>query len=117
MNISAFTIYLWQLADKLIKASEALCFLTIIITASTFIAWLVTMENGEEPFKKATRNLLKAIGVFFTALTITTLIPDSKTIAMMLIVPEIAQSKVIQQDVPELYNMAIEALKSTMQTK
>ena len=43
-----------------------------------------------------------------------TLIPTSNTIAMMVVIPEIAKSKVIQTDLPDLYNAAVSALKAAI---
>ena len=49
--------------------------------------------------------------VFFFA---NTFVPSSKTIAMMVIIPEIAHSKVVQQDLPDIYNAAVKALKDQL---
>lgn len=46
-----------------------------------------------------------------------TLTPNTKTLAAMYVVPSIVNSKAIQQDVPEIYNLAIEKLKETINTK
>ena len=39
------------------------------------------------------------------------LLPSSKTIAMMYVIPKMADSEVIKKDVPEMYEMAKEALR------
>lgn len=40
-----------------------------------------------------------------------TFTPSSKTIAMMYVIPKLADSEVIKKDVPEMYEMAKEALR------
>lgn len=42
---------------------------------------------------------------------IRTITPSSDTIAMMVVIPQITQSSVVQKDIPELYRSAVEALK------
>lgn len=51
-------------------------------------------------------------GVFFGLLTALT--PTTGTLAGMYLVPRISESKAIQQDLPEIYEMAIERLKSEL---
>lgn len=41
-------------------------------------------------------------------------IPSKNAVAMMYVIPAIAKSKVVQEDIPEIYNAAIEALKNNL---
>ncbi len=45
---------------------------------------------------------------------VTLALPSSRTIALMYVLPRVADSEVIQRDVPELYRMAVDALKSQL---
>ena len=45
------------------------------------------------------------------------LTPSSKTIAMMVVIPKIVDSKVVQQDLPEIYDLALKALKEQLTPK
>jgi hypothetical protein len=65
-------------------------------------------EHGKANRAKAKRVFL--LFLVFALLRIAT--PSSNTVAMMVVIPKIAQSQVIQQDVPDLYNAAVSALKS-----
>lgn len=52
--------------------------------------------------------------VSFLLIVLANLVPTSKTVAMMVIIPEIAHSKVVQQDLPDIYNAAVKALKDQL---
>jgi len=103
--MTPFTIYLWQLADNL------RCLLGVVAIllgfAAGFILFISTVE--QEAF------LVKVGAIFLVATLLfgacATLMPSSKTIAMMVAIPAIANSEPIQKDLPELYQLAKEALK------
>lgn len=83
-----------------------------------FIITTVESDDIEEPL--LTR-LQRIFGRLLLAATVTaclaTFIPSSKTIAVMVIAPAIVNSKPVQEDVPELYNLAVDALKSSLKDK
>lgn len=76
-------------------------------------------DTCEEPVKKVMSILFKTItpiwliaiiGVLFT--------PTSKQMAMIYVVPQITESQVVKQDIPELYDLGVNALKDWLkQTK
>lgn len=71
------------------------------------------LERGD-PFElckgfRKTACIIGAICLIFHTLT-----PSSKNLALIYVLPRIADSKVIQKDLPELYDMAIVGLKSKM---
>lgn len=41
-------------------------------------------------------------------------LPSSRTIALMYVLPHVAESEAIQRDVPELYRLAVDALKAEL---
>ncbi len=112
MNISPFFIYSWQLADKLIQASTIICMLALIaaILAFTVGSAVIDMHpESERAIKSLRKNSLRS---GLAALLVWVFTPSSNTVAMMVVIPEISKSQVIQKDLPELYSIAIEALKS-----
>jgi hypothetical protein len=121
MNISPLTIYLWQLADNLLRTLQTLTILTgvsfLIAAIVTIIILGETHDWGDKALKIACRFLAAVFALFILFLTAFTFTPTSKTIAMMIVVPEIANSKIIQKDVPDLYNMAVQAAKDSLTAK
>jgi uncharacterized membrane protein YccC len=103
METSPFTVYLWQQADSLINlfigmavAFGVLAFVISLRVIKTFVA------------------LISAAFVFAGLGMIT---PSSRTIAMMYAIPAIVNSEPIQQDLPELYDMAVKSLKDQLAPK
>lgn len=111
MNISPLTIYLWQLADKLIAASAAL---TVAAGIAAFFAAIFSTYPDENLAAFAKSKIKVAVVSFVTLFAVGTLLPSSKTIAMMVVIPEIAHSKIVQQDLPDIYNAAVKALKDQL---
>lgn len=116
MNIPPLTIYIWQLADKLSEVSFTLSLISGFFTAGALLACVATrVEDMEDELKSITS---KAAAVTMTLLTLFTasytFIPSSSTVAMMVIIPEIANSKALQKDVPDIYNAAVDALKKQL---
>ncbi len=143
MNISPLTIYLWQLADSLKSSITALIpaffVITVVLIIPIAISTVCAAERlaeaekypnsySDEKAKAAAERhtnrittlkpwLIRSfIAGLFTVL-LSALIPTSNTIAMMAVIPEIAHSKVIQTDLPDLYEIAIKALKEQIAPK
>ena len=109
-TISPITIYLWQLADRL---WPALFFLAAVFA---FVGFLLLMAHYDEGYDtKKPGFLFAATSVLLAGAAI--LVPTSNTIAMMVIFPRIAESKVLQQDVPDIYNAAVQAVKDALKKK
>lgn len=103
--MTPFTIYLWQLADSI---KDLFGVVAIILgCAAGFLLFIATLEQ-EALLVKIGAILLVATFLFGAC---TALIPSSKTIAMMIAIPAIANSEPIQKDLPELYQLAKDALK------
>lgn len=139
MNISPLTIYLWQLADRTTIPSVAITSLAGLAAFLLFIILIINISdvaklsasddtydvkrNAKElASAKALVQFVKAwlkgsIAIGAITLCFSVLIPSSNTIAMMVIIPKIADSKVIQQDLPDVYNAAISALKAAITPK
>ena len=57
------------------------------------------------------------IPIVALSLSVNALVPSSKTVAMMVVIPAIAQSKVVQKDLPDIYDIAVTALKGALTHK
>jgi hypothetical protein len=123
MEITPLTIYLWQLVDGL-KDALILPFAIGLIAglASFIIATIATNtknyngdpEMGPEMSRRVFRMSYCALSIAVVCGLMNVLIPTSKTVAMMVIIPGIANSSVIQEDVPELWDVAVKALKEKL---
>ena len=63
------------------------------------------------------KKFLPSFAASLVACLLTASAPSTKTIAVMYAVPAIVNSKPVQQDLPELYQMGVEALKSQLAPK
>ena len=109
MTLSPWIIYLWGLADEIKCLFGISAFLSITVTI-VYCIWK-GMGDGEIRNLKFLKNLI--IISFVLGLS-SAFIPSSKTIAIMVVAPAIINSKPIQKDLPELYSVAIEALKNSL---
>ena len=103
-----FTIYLWGLLDDLKVVAS-------IASGCTFISsvfFIARYSDDEEDADK--RRAFKSLVLAIPTLAIAVAIPSSKTFAAMVVLPKIARSEAVQKDIPELYNAAIEKLKSEL---
>lgn len=94
-------IYLWTMVDKLVVIS-------MVGMAATLFGTMVCITEDQSAY--AVRFAKGLIG-FVIAFA---LIPSKSDLALIYVVPKLAESKVIQQDVPEIYDLAIKALKETL---
>ena len=89
-------------------AGIALVFLTIFCVIASYDKDDVDAPTYHKMFKKFINMLIlpwiiSLLGLLF--------VPSSKEMAMIYVVPHISESQVIKQDVPELYDLGINALK------
>lgn len=83
------------------------CILGIAITA---IQWVgnESIDEEQEPYKKwFKRETITAV----IAALILIFVPSSKEMAMIYVVPHLAESQVVKQDIPEVYDLGVKALK------
>lgn len=129
MAVSPFTVYLWQQADSfvtLFKVSSGFLGLISVILLVVSIAMSETSiykskERNNEITAAANRffktKFLPCLASFLFCLLLATAVPSTKTIAVMYAVPAIVNSKPVQQDLPELYDMAVKSLKEQLAPK
>ena len=93
------------------------CFILGFSLAITIVCFLATSDpNGCDQHAHAvSKTMLKwlvptwlvcVIGLLFT--------PTTKEMAMIYVVPRITESQIIKQDLPELYDLGINALKDVL---
>lgn len=102
---------------------------TIILVFGTFALVILCIaniiakcnpEDAESPnIQKATSKWAKILLFpWVLALFGTLFVPTSKEMAMIYVVPQITESQVVKQDIPELYDLGVNALKDWLkQTK
>lgn len=112
--ITPFTVYLVLQMDAIITASQIIGAFCTIITAILYAiqALLYDDKGVQDALTKLPRKLIAWLAIIFVPVSV--LLPKSSTLAAMLIAPAIANSEVVQKDVPELYNLAVEALKQKL---
>ena len=137
MKLDPFIIYLWGIADQLPRFVGMLVMASFFFAAGSYLfSFTLSPErnpdlNGDEYRKDLAdqkeickqrslglRKNAKMAFIIAIAMTITcAFFPNSKTIALMIVVPAIINSEPIQKDLPEIYQMAKDALKQTLETK
>lgn len=108
-------IYFWGIADRV---SDFLKITTIasfaVLGFGLFVCLMASSFEGLDTFK----TIMSTVGKWFKRVAwtggITGLLfvatPSSNTIAMMYVLPEIANSDVVKKDLPEVYEAAKKAL-------
>jgi FtsH-binding integral membrane protein len=100
-------IYYWGQADTIIAALQ-------IISTVVSIVGLVSYLFGVEEFHSIIPVARKLMISGILGLFVSVFLPSSKTTAAMVVIPAIIESKAIQQDLPEIYNAAVDALKAQL---
>lgn len=117
-------IYFYGIADKI---SSSLQFLIWVFGIVSILGALITSCNPAAKFsdnydeeegkieKGKFLKFFKRLYIFHVIFFVFYIaVPSSKTIACMYVIPEITNSKAIQKDLPEIYDMAISALKENI---
>jgi hypothetical protein len=115
--MSTFEIWMWLKLDD-VNNLLGLFFtiyvlLWVIISGFTFYLYITECEDEFIRVKKIFKILLFFIPVWF----IVNFTPSTKEYAVIKVLPKIANSdftKQIQKDMPEIYTMAIEKMKSIL---
>ena len=117
MTISPSTIYWIMQADQILNFFSGIL-LTCIITVVAMIVLAPFVVMIQEFFDYPIKKFLKIIACVASVSGLATaFIPSTKTLATMVVIPAIANSDVLQKDMPELYNLAKEKLKESITTK
>ena len=120
MTVTPSMLYWLTRLDNINTAFGILAFLGGLAFVFSAVFHIATRcdEECDEMSKKVASTAFKIItplwllGVVGTIFT-----PTSKEMAMIYVVPHIAESQVIKQDIPELYDMGVAALKDWLKSE
>ena len=113
MTITPATMYWFTRLDGITAACDITLFLGGLALLFLSIAYWATGGNTDEMHEhKVVKSILKwLIPVWLFCLIGTLFIPNSKQMAMIYVVPQITESQIVKQDIPELYDLGVNALK------
>lgn len=112
MSITPLQIYLVLQADTIINTFQVL---TVISMVALLILGIFALVCDGDDIAKITKCMkILFIPILFCG-TASALLPSTKTLAAMIVIPAIADSSVIQKDAPEIYKLAVDRLKSSLQ--
>lgn len=117
MTITPSMMYWFTRLDGINGFFEATMILTCLAGLVFFVItiYLFLEEGLPEKDDEGLILVKRAWRWWFTVLAISTLgaifIPTSKQMAMIYVVPSITESQVVKQDIPELYDLGVDALK------
>ena len=112
--ITPINIYLIMQADKISSALFTISTIAIVVVILAFIWHDVNRDcyGNQGKINPITKSMITGIIATFL---LATAIPSTKTLCMMYALPAIVNSKVVQNDFPELYDIALQATKEKLQ--
>lgn len=113
MTITPATMYWFTRLDGITNFFQIIAFVGVFALLFLSIAYWATGGNTDEMYEhKAVKSVLKwLIPVWLFSLIGLLFVPNSKQMAMIYVVPQITESQVVKQDIPELYDLGVNALK------
>ena len=113
MTITPATMYWLTRLDGIAGTCAVITFLGAFCLLFLTIAYYATSNISEDFYEhKVIKGILKwLIPVWLFGLIGLLFIPNSKQMAMIYVVPQITESQVVKQDIPELYDLGVNALK------
>lgn len=123
MTITPATMYCFTRLDAITGTCDVITILGAFALFFLSIAYYATGTFKNTPAvtydHKVVKGILKwLIPVWLFGLIGLLFIPNSKQMAMIYVVPQITESQVVKQDIPELYDLGVSALKDWLkQTK
>ena len=112
--ITPLNIYLIMQADKISSALFTISTIAIVAVILAFVWHDVNRDcyGNQGKINPITKSMITGIIATFL---LATAIPSTKTLCMMYALPAIVNSKVVQNDFPELYDIALQATKEKLQ--
>lgn len=113
MTITPATMYWFTRLDGITGMCSTVTILGAIVLVFLSFPYYATANDTENAYAhKTLGGILKwLIPVWLFGVIGTLFIPTSKQMAMIYIVPQITESQVVKQDIPELYDLGVNALK------
>lgn len=117
--ITESTIYWILKLDDLRGICLLMSILSGVLAVVSSIAWWCSSDLGDNP--KVPRSIcLKMVAVFMVCVIVGSLLPSTKQMAMIKVIPAITNSEFaadMSKDAKELYKMGIEAIKEQLTNK
>ena len=104
--ISAWELYWWTRLDSIVGVAE----LGLIVSGVSLLA-ITIFVVGDQTWSRYAKPLIASYLICFFLLLIALFIPSQKDMAMIYIIPKIANNEHIQQEASEIYTMAKDALQ------
>ena len=113
MTITPATMYWFTRLDGITGACSIIAVVGAFILLFLSVGYWATGGNTDEMYEhKTVGGILKwFVPVWLFGLIGVLFIPNSKQMAMIYVVPQITESQVVKQDIPELYDLGVNALK------
>ena len=109
-------VYLWTRLDSIqLLVSLPAGALVVGFMVCAILLGMAVLEEEEAAIRKSKTGMKICAKWAVVPLILSSIIPTSKDFALIYVLPQIAQSEVIEKDVPELYNAAIKKLKEMIQ--
>lgn len=130
MNINPWTLYWILQLDSISTLFIVLMLVASAVAIAAAIWWGINASvdtshyNSESSKERALvrmplckRTTIQATAAFVTLLTLTALLPSTKTAAAIVIIPAIANNPNVQREAGELYDLAKKALADAVADK
>lgn len=119
--MSTFDIWLWLKLDDIRDACSTLFFLFGILGGLLVAFATVARCIDDESRATLKPGLMVALWLFVALGWIggagNALLPSTKQAAAIYVVPQLVQSRVFTNDIPQLYDMAVQAMKEKLAAK
>lgn len=118
MTITPATMYWFTRLDRITDTFTLITVLGAFILLFLSLVYYATGNTNEVYEHNTVKGILKwLIPVWLFSLIGVLFIPNSKQMAMIYVVPQITESQVIKQDIPELYDLGVNAMKEWLKKK
>ena len=112
MTITPSMMYWFTRLDPVHDLLCVFIFLCAIGFIATCISWIALEGYENEGVRKKTKTWFRFFSIAgLLCLLGNVFIPTSKQMAMIYVVPSITDSQFVKQDIPELYDLGVNALK------
>ena len=113
-HMRARELMLRKEADRLVEASACYPFLFVLAFLTALACLPLRLLSGVTNSNKVFIPSIACAVLGMIAGLFHALMPSSKTVALMVVVPAIVNSQPVQKDLPEIYNAGIQMLKEKM---
>lgn len=122
MTITPATMYWLTRLNGITTLFAVITFIGVFALLFLIVGYYATMAgtstNDENDHKTISGVLKWFVPIWVVALLGLLFVPNTKQMAMIYVVPALTESQVIKQDIPELYDLSVNALKDWLkQTK